>query len=258
MLCQPGASGNTAFKKGDFVEAERLFTEALHLSSETSTRAVLLANRSFARMKLERPALALEDAQEAWRLDRKNTKAAFRKGRCELLLGLYDSAEATFKELEEKGCLNEEVTKQMEALNARRREQTSGDYDFAWLYGLPAGTVTECARYIGPIAAVDRGESGRGIVVTRDVQAGELLFVDKAFSIGTRAKLPEVTVRKLRECPKHQFDDFWALSDGTTVPSVDSAASLLSTRAQRGPENQTGRRVDVDRVRKVLDCNAHA
>ena len=28
----------------------------------------------------------------------------------------------------------------------------------------------------------------------------------------------QATVRKLRECPKHQFDEFWALSDGTTVP----------------------------------------
>jgi tetratricopeptide (TPR) repeat protein len=101
------AKGNAAFKRQDYAEAERLFTEALQLSSETATRAVLLANRSFARMKMERPALALEDAQEAWRLDPKNTKAGFRKGRCELLLGHYDSAAATFKELEQAGCLNE-------------------------------------------------------------------------------------------------------------------------------------------------------
>jgi tetratricopeptide (TPR) repeat protein len=250
--------GNAAFKRQDFAEAERLFTEALQLASETAIRAVLLANRSFARMKLARPALALEDAQEAVRLDSKNTKAAFRKGRCELLLGLYDSAAATFKELEQAGCLNDEVSKQIENLNARRREQTSGEYDFAWLYSLPAGSLTECARYVGPIAASDCGDRGRGVVVTRDVRAGELLFADKAFCIEKRAKLAEATVRKLRECPKHQFDAFWALSDGTTVPSIAAAADLLSTRAQRGAENPSGRKVDMDRVRKVLDCNAHA
>jgi len=250
--------GNAAFKRQDFAEAERLFTEALQLASETAIRAVLLANRSFARMKLARPALALEDAQEAVRLDSKNTKAAFRKGRCELLLGLYDSAAATFKELEQAGCLNDEVSKQIENLNARRREQTSGEYDFAWLYSLPAGSLTECARYVGPIAVSDCGDRGRGVVVTRDVRAGELLFADKAFCIEKRAKLAEATVRKLRECPKHQFDAFWALSDGTTVPSIAAAADLLSTRAQRGAENPSGRKVDMDRVRKVLDCNAHA
>ena len=65
------------------------------IQSLAAANAAAKANRSFARMKLARPALALEDAQEAVRLDSKNTKAAFRKGRCELLLGLYDSAAAT-------------------------------------------------------------------------------------------------------------------------------------------------------------------
>merc|ERR1719171_1099549 len=196
------------------------------------------------------------EAQEAVRLDSKNTKAAFRKGRCELLLGLYDSAAATFKELEQAGCLNDEVSKQIENLNARRREQTSGEYDFAWLYSLPAGSLTECARYVGPIAVSDCGDRGRGVVGTRDVRAGELLFADKAFSIEKKAKLAEATVRKLRECPKHQFDAFWALSDGTTVPSIAAAADLLSTRAQRGAENPSGRKVDMDRVRGPgLQCS---
>ena len=43
-----------------------------------------------------------------------------------------------------------------------------------------------------------------------------------------QARLAQATVRKLRECPKHQFDAFWALSDGTTVPRVSKEGPISS------------------------------
>jgi hypothetical protein len=251
--------GNAAFKQQNFAEADRLFTEALQLSSEQELKSVVLANRALVRMRMDHPARALEDATEALRLDRKNNKAAFRKGCCELQLRRLDEASETFRALESAGGMKDEVTNKLASVAQRKREQEAAEYDFASLYSLPAGSTTECVPFIGPVAVAQIPEKGRGVVVTRDVAAGEILFADKAFVLAKKSKLPDITVAKLRTCPKQTFEEFWALSDGTTVPDVQSTATITCARGTiDGQENPSGRKVDADRVRKVLHCNAHA
>ena len=121
--------GNAAFKQQSFAEADRLFTEALQLSSEQELKSVVLANRALVRMRMDHPARALEDATEALRLDRKNNKAAFRKGCCELQLRRLDEASKTFRALESAGGMKDEVTNKLASVALRKREQEAAEYD---------------------------------------------------------------------------------------------------------------------------------
>ena len=75
----------------------------------------------------------------------------------------------------------------------RVHEETTGDFDFARLQKhamqlspphFNAGT------YVGPIEVRLAGDKGRGLFLTKDVKAGDLLLCEKAFS---HAHVPENT-----------------------------------------------------------------
>merc|ERR1719440_371706 len=97
---------------------------------------------------------------------------------------------------------------------------------------MPAGAATECVSHLGPVAVQDIPGKGRGVVVTRDVEVGELLFADKALSICGKAALLQQTVERLKHCSKAEYDAFCLLSDGTAVPEVPEPADGSSSSAE--------------------------
>ena len=87
---------NTAFKAHRFQEAEELYSTALkhaHIEGcDDSVLAVLLGNRSNARLKLEQYGFAINDASEALQRNPKYIKAYYRRGSAYFALSKYKEA----------------------------------------------------------------------------------------------------------------------------------------------------------------------
>lgn len=75
--------GNEAFKKGDYLEASRVYTDALRLCplSCVEERSVFFCNRAAAKMQLKRPKCALEDCTKAVELNDKYVRAYLRRAK---------------------------------------------------------------------------------------------------------------------------------------------------------------------------------
>lgn len=75
--------GNEAFKKGDYLEASSVYTEALRLCplSCVEERSVFYCNRAAAKMQLKRPKCALEDCTKAVELNDKYVRAYLRRAK---------------------------------------------------------------------------------------------------------------------------------------------------------------------------------
>lgn len=69
--------GNDYFLKGDFAKAEEVYTSLL--ADFEKDHAIILTNRSAARLGLGKQDEALADAEQAIELDRKWIKAYYRK-----------------------------------------------------------------------------------------------------------------------------------------------------------------------------------
>lgn len=75
--------GNEAFKKGDYLEASTVYTDALRLCplSCVEERSVFYCNRAAAKMQLKRPKCALEDCTKAVELNDKYVRAYLRRAK---------------------------------------------------------------------------------------------------------------------------------------------------------------------------------
>lgn len=80
---------------------------------------------------------------------------------------------------------NSEASAFLERAQSRAVEQKSGVYDFKQLQA-NANTLRpphlDLATYIGPVEVRQTESKGRGLFVTKDVKAGDLLLCEKAFT----------------------------------------------------------------------------
>lgn len=87
---------NLAFKANKFMEAEALYSSALKYAAvsggDEKVQAVLLGNRSYARIKLEQYGFAINDATEALEINPSYVKAYYRRGSAQFALGRYKDA----------------------------------------------------------------------------------------------------------------------------------------------------------------------
>lgn len=91
---------NQAFKANRFTEAEHLYTNALNqalkVGSDGKVLAVLLGNRSAARLKLEQYGFAITDATEALERNPSYIKAYYRRGGAYFALCKYKEAKKDY------------------------------------------------------------------------------------------------------------------------------------------------------------------
>lgn len=90
------AKANLAFKANKFQEAEQLYSSALKTAilngADGKVQAVLLGNRSYARLKLEQYGFAITDATEALERNPSYVKAYYRRGSAHFALSKYKEA----------------------------------------------------------------------------------------------------------------------------------------------------------------------
>ncbi|CAM6049142.1 unnamed protein product [Sphagnum compactum] len=195
--------GNRLFLQEDFYGATQLYTRGIlqamkeqehsrsHGSAKKSTRIanghgaeseVLLAysNRAEAWIRLQEYEKGLEDAQKALALQPDHLKSLFRKGRALLGLHQYREAHSILQQAAPRAPSDKDLQAALHESTVHVQQSVSGLFDLSnfYLKGRYVGEFPSCADYIGPIKVVEVGHGrGRGLVLKKHVEAGELLLV---------------------------------------------------------------------------------
>ncbi|EGU11575.1 Proteophosphoglycan ppg4 [Rhodotorula toruloides ATCC 204091] len=189
------ALGNRYFQQGDLEIAVKIYDEGLTRDVAPEVRLLLRHDRSQAHLRLANFASTYHDSSFVLKqLDEgvagppnAKVKATIRLGRAfEGMRHLTLALEQYKKALDLNAAANE-AAEGLERVERKIRESEKGDYDWRKLEQVAeTETRLDVGDFIGPIKLVNmegRG-GGRGVVATRDIEAGELLLVDKAIAVG--------------------------------------------------------------------------
>ncbi|XP_054424074.1 tetratricopeptide repeat protein 1 [Pteronotus mesoamericanus] len=145
--------GNEQFKKGDYVEAESSYSQALQMcpSCFQKDRSVLFSNRAAARMKQDKKEMAISDCSKAIQLNPSYIRALLRRAELYENTDKLDEALEDYKSILEKdpsvhqareACMR--LPKQIEERNERLKEEMLGKLkDLGNLVLRPFGLSTE-------------------------------------------------------------------------------------------------------------------
>lgn len=146
---------------------------------------------------------AIQDAKAILRMVPHHEKSLYRWGRAAYGLGNYKESYEIFSKTFTLYPQNLAARKELQKCQRRLQEQ-DGSYDFAAMLDeavskSPEPTMDR-ANYVGPIdVRVTTDESrGRGVFTIRDVQAGEVLLVEKAFKAAFQNQDGNKTAAQLR------------------------------------------------------------
>jgi tetratricopeptide (TPR) repeat protein len=145
--------GNEQFKKGDYVEAENSYSQALQMCPACfqKDRSVLFSNRAAARMKQDKKEMAIGDCSRAIQLNPSYIRAILRRAELYEKTDKLDEALEDYKSILEKdpsvyqareACMR--LPKQIEERNERLKEEMLGKLkDLGNLVLRPFGLSTE-------------------------------------------------------------------------------------------------------------------
>ena len=112
-------------------------------------------------------------------------KGLHRAARSLYELGRFREGHKVFKGLLKVYPSNEAAKKELRRTEDRLREQDHGLYNFLAMHKAAVEKTPPCldtATFTGPVTIKMTEGRGRGMFVTQDVSAGELLLCEKAFS----------------------------------------------------------------------------
>lgn len=142
-------------------------------------------NRSLANLRIGCFDKALEDAG-GFSVDAVNTeKGLYRAARSLYELGRFREGHMVFEILLKAYPSSEAAKKELRRTEDRLREQDHGLYNFLAMHKAATEKTPPCldiATFAGPVTIKMKEGRRRGLFVTRDVTAGELLLCEKAFS----------------------------------------------------------------------------
>ncbi|TDL25406.1 hypothetical protein BD410DRAFT_638723 [Rickenella mellea] len=181
------ASGVTHFRAKRWLAAAVCFSNGVKLDP---SGFILRLNRSEAYLRMAWYKSAFQDAEMVLHAVGSNIedsylrKAVFRAAKALYHLGEYNKA----IEMANRRPQDEECQTWFTKASDRLHEQLSGEYDWDSIFqqSQASSEQVEMAEFTGPIQVRDVNGvgGGRGMFVTRDVKAGELLMVSKAIAIG--------------------------------------------------------------------------
>ncbi|KAF0873454.1 TTC1 protein, partial [Crocuta crocuta] len=145
--------GNAQFKKGDYIEAESSYSQALQMcpSCFQKDRSVLFSNRAAARMKQDKKEMAISDCNKAIQLNPSYIRAILRRAELYEKTDKLDEALEDYKSILEKdpsihqareACMR--LPKQIEERNEKLKAEMLGKLkDLGNLVLRPFGLSTE-------------------------------------------------------------------------------------------------------------------
>ncbi|GAA5823886.1 hypothetical protein JCM11251_003331 [Rhodosporidiobolus azoricus] len=186
------AHGNSLFKAKKYLLAVKAYTDGLALAKTDEPKLLLHLNRAQAHLRIDNFGSAYRDTSIVLSLCGSNDavsqptklKALYRHARALKGMRLLSQAEEAYAVAVKADPVSLEVKAGQERVAKMLRESRTGDFD--WLAMEKVDRVSDVGDYVGPVEVVklkERG-GGRGVGATRDIQAGELLLVEKSFAIG--------------------------------------------------------------------------
>jgi tetratricopeptide (TPR) repeat protein len=229
------AKGNAMYKTECYHQALRFYLNALGI--EPLSSAIHL-NISATLRQLERYQEAYDHASKAFDLD-KTDKALYHKGLSSYKMRDWSTALGCYGKIKEIELVNDEIN----ACRQRLDEASTGLFNWDQIYHQTTNNQNlnlDVADFLGPVKVVDIVDKGKGMVVTRDIDAGELLLVYKAFSLsnidngggvsqrGTLASLVTNTITALKNRPT-MAKDVYSLYAGSSDRNVNLPNGIVDT-----------------------------
>ncbi|KAI9049783.1 hypothetical protein LZ554_005934 [Drepanopeziza brunnea f. sp. 'monogermtubi'] len=178
--------GNSKVQAGKYRDAVKDYTAALDCSPTPAEAEIIHNNRALAYLRLHHYDAALEDTAFLVDPNDRSEKALYRGALALYNLGRYSECQELLKTHTAKFPTSEAGKFELARVQLRIKEQKSGVYNFKNMY--KAAKIKphrlDCATFIGAVKVQDIAGKGRGLVTTKDVKAGDLLFCEKAFSYG--------------------------------------------------------------------------
>ncbi len=241
--------GNRLFKAKRYEQAAELYSDALSQTADASLRLVLYLNRAAARIGQRLHSEyknALDDCDNALAIDSACTKAKYRKGQALFGLRRYDEAEAVYAEMikdaKNKGMPTEEAWEiQLVKTKTAIECSTNGKYDLMKFPFDPEKQLqTDVAEYFGSIA-VQMSKNpgmGRGLFLTKNVKAGEILLVERAQATCARDPKKVVQVHMNREIDPSKVRPhlIGLMEDLVILATKDTRANALLSFLSMGKE----------------------
>ncbi|KAI5814244.1 hypothetical protein BZA77DRAFT_107034 [Pyronema omphalodes] len=177
--------GNSAVKMGNFTKARASYTNALSRPTDDQELLKILNNRAYANLKLGRFEEARKDANAALKLCPTDEKALFRVSQALYELDNFKESLSYLERLLEQYPNNASAQKELSRTKLRIEEEKNGTFNFRQMLDSADKymTLLDCATFIGPVTIKESKGRGRGVFLTQDVKAGDLLLCEKAFAI---------------------------------------------------------------------------
>lgn len=194
--CKCKEEGNAALHAQKYSRAHAYYTEGLNLITEgDKSNETLLndlyRNRSHVNLLLERFDEARTDALSSLthgndRQQRSlNAKAYYRAGSAAYNLSDFGKAKSFFEEQEKLEPDNQYAKASLRRTNIRLQEQATGAYDWKKIVRSLSKTQgrSDVASFDGYTEIRESPGAGRGLFVTRDINANEITMCEKAFYV---------------------------------------------------------------------------
>ncbi|XP_065859466.1 methyltransferase FGSG_00040-like [Euphorbia lathyris] len=176
-------------------ESVQVYTQFINLFLEQSVEPLLkiqksyclaLSNRAQALFKLREFTKALADCDQALQIEPSHFKSVICKGNILLCLNKYSLALDCFKKALFDPQTNgncETLIGYVEKCKKLEFQSRTGSFDISdWVLNPFREKSPELAEFIGPIEIKKSEFSGRGLFAIKDIDAGTLLFVNKAIA----------------------------------------------------------------------------
>lgn len=197
--------GNAHFKKKDYIAAAESYTQGLTAcgGGEDSLRRDLYRNRAIVNIYLEQFETAVGDANAALIPEpledenamKINVKALYRGGRACYCQESFSKAQKLYEKVLQINPEDQDAGEQLAKTRARLEESTTGKYDFTAMSNSvnAAHKRLDYATFTKNVTIRPSSKKGRGLFATKNIKAGELVLVEKAFSVAFASELGSET-----------------------------------------------------------------
>lgn len=228
--------GNNYFRKGNYRIALSKYSEGIDnniTSPDPKVLLLLYLNRAATHINLGNFTSAYKDATKTLELLTEaglsvekaaevEKKALLRKARSLDGMRLYQQAYDAYTTFLSIYPENVEAAGYLSKVEQRLRESKVGDYDFVEMLKcvreVRPGKSLALADFVGPIKVANmKGKlGGKGIIATRNIACGELLVVEKPFTLMCESGYVEVT----GYCVKTGMEDAYPKSELGLISST--------------------------------------
>ncbi|KAL4920601.1 hypothetical protein BDW62DRAFT_176862, partial [Aspergillus aurantiobrunneus] len=177
--------GNDYFNKACYHLAIDCYSQALRSSPTAGEALTIKLNRALAFLRSHQFGAALHDLDTGLPDTKSSEKALFRKSQALYYLQNFQESCETHQILSKEYPENTIAKSESSRASARLAEQQGGIYQFKRLQREAQQRkppLLDHATYVGPVAVRPTESRGRGLFTTHAVQAGDLLFCEKAFA----------------------------------------------------------------------------